>query len=125
MVLTNKNSMPKSKKIAPKSTFSYSQRIFNLLILGTGCTALAFLCVLWLQLPFIGLIPMILAIPVIWVFPQVATTGSHVEYGFAWIIFKTHLPWVIYFCYYFVLFILIANFRRKKVMQLIDRLKKL
>ena len=117
--------MQKSEKIAPKSKFPHSQRIFNLLILGTGCTALAFLCVLWMQLPFIGLIPMILAIPVIWVFPQVATTGSHVEYGFAWVIFKTHLPWVIYFGYYFVLFILMANFRRKKVMHLIDRLKKL
>ena len=57
------------------------------------------------QLPFIGILSLIIASPILFtgVFPELASNSSHVEYSFAWMTFKTMRPWYIFVTYFFIL----------------------
>lgn len=65
-----------------------------------------------MQIPFIGLLVFLPALPVAFFLPELGTTGQHVEIGFAWIILKSWLAWAAYIFYYTMLsFIIVKSFK--------------
>jgi len=56
-----------------------------------------------LNLPILGIIPGLLALPYSSVFPFLGKTGDHVTVGFLWLTLKTPLAWFLYILYFSVL----------------------
>ena len=79
------------------------------------CAVLSFFFVLLLQLPIIGILPGILAIPIFMLEPLLGITtdsrgvgNADIEIIFFILILKTPLAWGIFCSYYFIIFNLLA-----------------
>ncbi len=77
-------------------------------------SALAGVCAsIAMQVPLIGLLLAFLALPLSFVFPELAKTGEHVEIGFAWIVLKSAFAWIAYIVYYSALYAALASLIRR------------
>ena len=56
-----------------------------------------------IALPFIGVFPYMLMSPLIWIWPELGSTGELVEIGFLWVVVKKTWLWPVFFLYLFAL----------------------
>ena len=87
-----KKPVKEEQKVSPTTKYG---------ILIAGCVVLAFIFVLGIQVPVFGLIPLLPALPCLFIIGKLSSTDADIEFGFAWIIFKTPLAWKVFFTYYF------------------------
>jgi hypothetical protein len=74
-------------------------------ILIAFCVSLAVSLILTMLIavPFVGVIPYLLAIPLHAIWPELSSTGELVEYGFLWVTIKQDWLWPVFFAYFFVI----------------------
>ena len=64
-----------------------------------------------MTVPLVAFFPVILATPIIELFPSLGETGKHVEAGFAWVILKSSFAWTAYTLYFSIISFAILSLR--------------
>lgn len=65
-----------------------------------------------IQIPVVGLLLMLFAVPLLFFFPELGETGAYVGVGFLWITLKTPSAWIAYAAYFGVLYFFCAELLR-------------
>lgn len=61
-----------------------------------------------LNIPLLGLLPMLLAYPVLFIFPEFASSGPDVSYTFGMLWLSSAKAWLVYWAYFFSVGVLLG-----------------
>ena len=75
----------------------------RILISFCGSLVVSLILAILIALPFVCVIPCLLAFPLIAIWPELGTTGELVEVGFLWVTIKQAWIWPVFFAYFFVI----------------------